>query len=57
MIAITRGKDLTFELANPLYLQNVGRTKDIVGQPLLEVFPEIRNQPIFDIINNVYLKG
>jgi PAS domain S-box-containing protein len=57
MIAITRGPDLTFELANPLYLKVVGKTIDIIGKPLLEVFPEIKGQPIHDIITKVYNTG
>ncbi|MFN3405383.1 MAG: PAS domain S-box protein [Cytophagaceae bacterium] len=57
MIAITRGPDLVFELANPLYLKNLGKTKDIIGKPVLEVFPEIKGQPIHNILFNVYNTG
>jgi PAS domain S-box-containing protein len=57
MIAIERGPDLVFELANPLYLKILGKTNDIIGKPLLEVFPEIKGQPIHDILTNVYKTG
>lgn len=57
MIAIERGPDLVFELANPLYLKVLGKTIDIIGKPLLEVFPEIKGQPIHDILMKVYTTG
>ena len=57
MIAIVRGKDRVFELANPLYLKAVGKTNEIIGKPLLEAMPELKGQPILDILDNVYKTG
>ncbi|HEX8549100.1 MAG TPA: PAS domain S-box protein [Cytophagaceae bacterium] len=57
MIAILRGPNYVFELANSLYLNVVGKTEDIIGKPLLEVLPEIEDQPIHHIINKVYQTG
>lgn len=57
MIAVSKGPDLVFELANPLYLKVVGKTEKILGKSVLEVFPEIKGQPIMDILRNVYKTG
>lgn len=57
MIALGRGPELTFELANPLYLKVVGRTSEIIGKSVLEVFPEIKGQPVYDILMNVFKTG
>lgn len=57
MIAILRGPEFVFELANPLYLQVIGKTSDIVGKPLLEVLPELKGQEILNIFKNVYTTG
>ncbi|HLL61201.1 MAG TPA: PAS domain S-box protein [Candidatus Nitrosocosmicus sp.] len=57
MIAITRGPNLVFELANPIYLKVVGKTKDIIGKGVFEVFPEIKGQPIEKILYDVAKKG
>lgn len=57
MIAVVRGHDLIFELANPLYLKAVGKTKDIIGKSVLRVFPELKGQQILDILFNVYKTG
>lgn len=57
MIAIGRGPDLVFEYANPLYLRVLGKDRSIIGKKLLDVFPEIQNQPILGILRNVYNQG
>lgn len=57
MIAILKGPKLVFELANPLYLKSVGKTEDIIGKEVLEVFPEIKGQPIERILFDVYNTG
>jgi PAS domain S-box-containing protein len=57
MIAICRGPDLVFEMANPLYLQAVGKTKAILGKPLLEALPELAGQEVLDILYTVYKTG
>ncbi|HZH03953.1 MAG TPA: PAS domain S-box protein [Myxococcaceae bacterium] len=43
-IAITRGPDFVFELANPLYEEVAGRPVTL-GKPLREVLPEVMSQP------------
>ncbi len=54
MIAIVRGSDMVIEFANPFYLRVVGRTDSIIGRPLLEAFPEFKDQPIMEILKRVY---
>lgn len=57
MIAVCKGPDFIYELANPLFLKVVGKSDEIIGKPLLEVFPEVKNQPILKILKNVYKTG
>jgi PAS domain S-box-containing protein len=57
MIGIVKGSDLVYEFANPSYLQGTGRTLDIIGQPLQQVFPELEGQIYFDVLEQVYRTG
>jgi PAS domain S-box-containing protein len=57
MIGIVKGSDLVYEFANPSYLQVAGRTLDIIGQPLRQVFPELEGQIYFDVLEQVYRTG
>src|SRR4028119_1302533 len=57
MIGIVKGSDLVYEFANPTYLQVAGRTLDIIGQPLRQVFPELEGQIYFDVLEQVYRTG
>jgi signal transduction histidine kinase len=52
-IAVWRGPDFIFELANPLYCQLVGR-HDLVGKPAREALPE-RN--VWEKYEEVYATG
>jgi PAS domain-containing protein len=54
MIGIVKGSDLVYEFANPTYLQVAGRTLDIIGKPLRQVFPELEGQIYFDVLEQVY---
>ena len=42
-IAVLRGPNLVYDLANPAYLQVIGG-RDLVGKPLLEALPELAGQ-------------
>ena len=57
MIGIVKGPDLVYEFANPTYLQVVGRTPDMIGKSMREVFPELEGQIYFDVIERVYRTG
>ena len=52
-MCIFRGADYTIEFANDFYLKILGKGKDIVGKPLFESFPELKNQGIDTLIDNV----
>ena len=56
-ISIFRGKDYIIEFANDFYLQILGKGRDIVGKPLFESFPELKNQGLDTLINNVMSTG
>ncbi len=58
-IAILRGPQHTFELANDFYVKFVGRhrTDEIVGKPLLEALPEIAGQGFFELLTQVVQTG
>jgi signal transduction histidine kinase len=55
-ICILDGPELIFELVNPVY-QMLFPGRDLMGKPVLEAVPEIRNQPIWDILQDVYHSG
>lgn len=58
-IAIIRGPDLTYELTNKKYVELVGRTyqNELVGKPMLEALPELRNQGIDALLCEVIRSG
>ncbi len=56
-IVIFKGADYTVAFANDFYLQILGKGKDIVGKPLFESFPELINQGIDTLIDNVMVSG
>ena len=56
MIAITRGPEHRFEFVNPRY-QALFPGRELLGRPLLEAMPELRGQPILDVLNEVYRTG
>jgi signal transduction histidine kinase/ActR/RegA family two-component response regulator len=58
-VAILTGPHLVFELANPRYLEMVGRRDGrVVGRPVRAVFPELpRDAPVFQVLEEVYAIG
>jgi DNA-binding response OmpR family regulator len=54
-IAILRGPDLVFEMANDAYLELVGRP--VVGQSVAEAFPEVASQGILELLEGVRTTG
>jgi signal transduction histidine kinase len=50
------GPELTFELANPAFVQLVGRDH-LIGRALLQALPELRGQGIADILREVMRSG
>lgn len=55
-ICLLRGPQHTYEFANPLYLQLIGR-QDILGKSVREVLPELEGQEIFELLDRVYTTG
>ena len=55
-IALMRGSDHVFEMANDLYYDIVGKT-DLVGLPGRKAIGETVSQGLWDIIDNVYQTG
>jgi PAS domain S-box-containing protein len=58
-IALTRGEDYVFESINPLMLQVIHKkdAQDVLGRGLREVLPELLDQPVFTILQQVLHTG
>jgi PAS domain S-box-containing protein len=55
---IALGREHVFDVANASYYAMVGKTpEDMLGRPGREVFPELAEQGIFEIIEDVYDTG
>ena len=55
-VAILRGPEMVFELANPAYLRTVGN-RDILGKPLPEALPETVEQGFAALLRRVLTTG
>lgn len=55
-MGILKGPNHVYELANPLYLQLIGKS-DIIGKTVKEVLPELEAQGIFEFLDTVYRTG
>jgi PAS domain S-box-containing protein len=55
-IVTVRGSEHVFELANPAYLQLIGR-HDIIGKTAREVLPELEGQGYFKLLDKVFQTG
>ena len=55
-IAVMRGPDHVYELANPRYREIVGG-RDVVGKPVREALPELNGQGIFELLDVVRHTG
>ena len=56
LIAVLRGPDHVFELANDSYLKLVGN-RDILGKPIREALPEVGGQGYFEMLDGVFASG
>lgn len=54
---VMKGKDKVVTLANDLMKEFWGKGKDVEGKTLLEVLPEIKDQPFPEMIEKVYTTG
>ena len=55
-ICILHGAELVFELVNPLY-QQLFPGRELLGKALLEAVPEVKGQPIQQVLAKVYTTG
>lgn len=55
-IALLRGPDHRFELANPSYMKLVGR-EDLIGRTVADALPDAGAQGFVGILDNVYRSG
>ncbi|MBD1366263.1 PAS domain-containing protein [Mucilaginibacter sp. ZT4R22] len=56
-LGVLRGPDLIIELANSHILQLWGKGTSIIGKPLADGLPEIKDQPFLGLLKNVYNTG
>lgn len=56
MIALLRGPQHIYELANQLYLKHAGQ-RTLLGQPIRIAQPELEGQGIFELLDQVYTTG
>lgn len=57
VIAVLRGPNHIFDLCNPMYMQLVGQGRNIIGKPLEEALPEVKEQGFIDLLDRVYNTG
>ncbi|HYJ81823.1 MAG TPA: PAS domain-containing protein [Allosphingosinicella sp.] len=55
-MAVVRGPDHVFEMANASYQKLVGRG-DLIGKPVREAVPEVEGQGLFELLDKVYRTG
>jgi len=55
-IAVMRGPNYVFELANEAYYQLLGR-REIIGKPVFEAFPDVAGQGFEELLDGVYKTG
>lgn len=53
-VLVFRGNQFTIAEANNMALELAGKGNDIINKPLLEAFPELGDQPVMDILREVY---
>ena len=54
---VIKGKDMTITLANDLIKEFWGKGNDVEGKKILQVLPEIKNQPFPALLDKVYTTG
>jgi PAS domain S-box-containing protein len=58
IVAVLRGPEHVFALANPLYLRVVGRAEEeLIGQPIRAALPELAGQDVFELLDRVHATG
>ncbi|HSH31387.1 MAG TPA: PAS domain S-box protein [Candidatus Saccharimonadales bacterium] len=57
IIAVTSGPNHVIELANPMYMNLIGRDRQIIGKPVTEALPELESQGFVKLLDQVYKTG
>ena len=57
VIAVMRGPEHVYELANPLYMRAIGKGREVLGKPIREVLPELVGQGFYELLDQVYMSG
>ncbi|HUQ67841.1 MAG TPA: ATP-binding protein [Flavitalea sp.] len=57
IIAVLEGPEHVYVLANPLYQQLVGRNRQLIGKNIREALPELKDQGIYELLDNVFESG
>jgi two-component system sensor histidine kinase VicK len=55
--AIYTGDDIIIQTANDSMIRFWGKTKSVIGRPLVEAVPELVGQPFVEILKNVWRTG
>ncbi len=55
-LAVLRGPQFIFEMANPQYLELIGG-RSVIGLPIREALPEVVDQSILELLDRVYQSG
>jgi PAS domain S-box-containing protein len=55
--AVYMGKDMTIQLANDAMIRLWGKDHSVIGKPLLEALPEIKDQDFPRLLNQVFESG
>lgn len=55
--ALFSGDDLVIEMANEASLKLWGKDSSIIGKKLLDGMPEVKDQPLYQILGDVYATG
>jgi PAS fold len=55
-MALLRGEALVFEKVNTKYQELMGG-RELIGKPLVEALPELKDQPFHELMKQVYETG
>lgn len=56
-IALLRGPEHVYELANEVFIQMIGRGSDVLGKPVRAIRPELAGQGIYELLDQIYASG
>ncbi|WP_166336870.1 ATP-binding protein [Sphingobacterium chungjuense] len=56
-IVVFRGEEMIVDAINATMLELLNKEADIQGRPILEALPELKGQPAYDLLKDIYLTG